>query len=193
MQCLINLETEQRSEAKMELIVLTSELMPGGKPNYTDVIRYPMIRDLVQAYGKKKMLAVLVLMVKDLCSSLNVVRNMNEDQMLEAASMLLDECGNFRLEDYVMMFSLGKRGQLVKIMDRIDLQMISDMMDAYWEKRKAAAEVLTESDARHYDTLGPVARTVDNYHPEDARLLQAGEGVSAAIQGLKEVLRSNDK
>jgi hypothetical protein len=43
----------------------------------------------------------------DFCSSINVLRNMNEDQMIEAAAMLIAECGNFRLEDYVMMFSMG--------------------------------------------------------------------------------------
>lgn len=130
---------------------MASELMPGGKPRYLDVIHFPMIRDLVKSEGKKKMLAVLVIMVKDLCSSLNVVRNMNEDQMIEAAAMLLDECGNFRLEDYVMMFSMGKRGQLVKIYDRIDLQVITAMMDEYWEKRKAIGDLLQENEVNHYD------------------------------------------
>ena len=136
MQCLIKLETPDKTEAKMELISLTSELMPAGVPSFLEIVKYPMIRDLIAEIGKKKMLAILVLLVKDFCSSINVIRNMNEDQMIEAGAMLLDECVNFRLEDYVMMFSLAKRGQLIKILDRIDLQLIGEMMDKYWEKSR---------------------------------------------------------
>lgn len=79
-------------------------------------------------------------MVKDLSSSINVVRNMNEDQMIEAAAMLLDECDNFRLEDYQMMFAMAKRGTLVRILDRLDINIISQMMDEYYTRRRMAGE-----------------------------------------------------
>src|SRR4051812_4913807 len=92
-QCLISMDVpERKSEAKMELITLTSNLMPGGNPTYLDVIKYPMVRSLVEEVGKKAMLKVIYLLVKDFCSSLNVVRNMNQDQLIESASMLIDEC-----------------------------------------------------------------------------------------------------
>lgn len=64
--------------------------------------------------------------------------------MIEASAMLLDECDNIRLEDYTMMFALAKRGGLIKIYDRIDLQVISDIFDAYWIKRMTAAEKARE-------------------------------------------------
>lgn len=188
MQCLIKLETPTKTEAKMELISLTSELMPGGVPSFLEVIKYPMVRDLISEIGKKKMLAILVLLVKDFCSSINVVRNMNEDQMIEAGAMLLDECGNFRLEDYVMMFSLAKRGQLIKILDRIDLQLIGEMMDKYWDKRNSVAQVFIENSQNHYDSLGSTKRIEEEYHHEDAKILRAGERLSATIQLMKDKL-----
>src|SRR5205085_8339473 len=126
---------------------LTSSLMPAGNANFLDVIKYPMIISLVRDHGKKRMLKVIYLLVRDFCSSLNVVRNMNQDQMIEAASMLTEECGNFRLEDYAIMFSIGKRGELVKIYDRIDLSIITQMLDEYWKRRQAAAEKLEESES----------------------------------------------
>ena len=132
------MEGPDRSDAKMDLVARVSELMPAGKPNFISIPKYPAIVTLIESEGKKKMLAIMVLLVKDFCASLNVVRNMNEDQMIEAGSLLLDECGNFRLEDYVTMFSLAKRGGLVKIYDRIDLQVITDMLDEYWKRRKKA-------------------------------------------------------
>lgn len=153
LQCLIKLETGERSEAKIELAMMTNELMPKGKPDLLKVRQYPMISKLAEEMGRRKMMAILVLIVKDFCSSLNVVRNMNEDQMIEAAAMLLEECDNFRIEDYVIMFSMVKRGQLVKIYDRIDLQFISQIMDEYWLVRHRAGVAKQDEEYNAVESL----------------------------------------
>ena len=142
---------DTQSEGKMELLSATSELMPQGVPNYIEVIKYPTITKLCQEHGKKSLRMAISLLVRDLCNSLNVVRNMNEDQIIEAAAMLLDECGDFRLEDYVMMFSLAKRGQLVNIMDRIDIDTIGKMLDVYWQKRYQEGQRAQEQQIRGYE------------------------------------------
>lgn len=153
MQCLISLELpEMRSDAKMELVLAVNTLMPEGRPDYLGMRKYEPIRDLVQKEGKKKMLAVLVLMVKDFCSSINVVRNMTEDQMIEAAAMLLEECGNFRLEDYLLMFAMAKRGHLAKTYDRIDIQLITAFLDEYWQHRKEAGERQLDNEVREVES-----------------------------------------
>src|SRR4051794_12333086 len=86
-QCLIRMDvSETKAEAKMEFLSLTSNLMPGGNPIYVDMINYPMIRGLIELHGKKTMVKVVYLMIRDFCTSLNVVRNMNEDQMIETAA-----------------------------------------------------------------------------------------------------------
>lgn len=191
MQCLIRLETAERSEAKMELVLMTQELMPEGKPRYLDVVRYPQIRELIQTEGRKKMLSVLVLMVKDFCSSLNVVRNMNEDQMIETAAMLLDECDNFRLEDYVMMFSMAKRGELVKIYDRIDMQLISEIMDAYWLRRQEAARRMEEDEDKRLASIGPQQRLNESMHPQDQKALEQFTNLSAAFDHLRSKIKES--
>lgn len=187
LQCLIKLESEQlRSEAKMELVIMTSELMPKGKPSFLEVVKYPMISQLVQTEGRRKMLAVLVLLVKDFCTSLNVVRNMNEDQMIEAASMLLDECGNFRMEDYLMMFAMAKKGALdVKILDRIDIQVIAQILDDYWKHRHRAGKKAQEEEGDHIDTLGPVMRQLEHMDPTEAKLINQADGLLGAMGELK--------
>lgn len=146
-------------QAKMDLLEMFSELMPEGRPNFLGVVKYAPIRELIKQRSKKEMLVILSLLVKDFCASMNVVRNMNEEQMIEAAALLLDECSNFRLEDYVMMFQLAKRGELVKIYDRIDLQIITAMMDEYWKKRKEAGEKGLDEESKHLDSLGNPQRT----------------------------------
>lgn len=148
-----------KTDGKMELIKISSELMPSGKPNFLSVVKYPMIKDLIIQRGEVEIYTVLFLLVKDFCASMNVVRNMNEDQMIEAAGMLLDECGNFRLEDYVMMFQMAKRGELFDIHDRIDLQVITRMLDAYWDKRHTAGEEIVATEICHFDTIGNPTRT----------------------------------
>lgn len=161
-QCLIKLEApEYKAEAKMELLSMTGDLMPSGKPTFLEVIKYPMIQQLIAEHGKKTMLKVLFLLVKDFCGSLNVVRNMTEDQMIEAAAMLIDECGNFRIEDYVMMFSMAKKGELVKIYDRMDIQIITAILDEYWQRRYRAANKETEFEVNKLDALGPQMRGAD--------------------------------
>jgi hypothetical protein len=129
-------------------MAMTSELMPAGKPNFKELKNYPTIAQLTAEYGKYTMLKVIHLMVVYLCNSINVVRNMNEDQKIEAAHMLLNECGNFRLEDYQMLFAMGKRGTLVKIMDRLDIQVVTKMLDEYWKLRHQAGEQLYEEELR---------------------------------------------
>lgn len=142
---------QQRQEGKVDLITLTSELMPKGVPNLLGVVKYPQIERLGQEIGKKGVLLLILTLVKDLCSSINVVRNMSEDQMLETASMLLDECGDFRLEDYVIMFSMLKRGQLVKIYDRIDTGLVGDAMNEYWFMRRNAGRRHQEEEVNHFE------------------------------------------
>lgn len=86
---------------------------------------------------------------------------MTEDQMIEAAAMLINECGNFRIEDYVMMFSMAKKGELVKIFDRVDIQLVTAIMDEYWQRRYHAGSKETEGEITRLDALGPQIRGAD--------------------------------
>lgn len=149
---------ENKFMAKMELTEIVSDLMPGGVPKFLEVVKYPKVSDLA-IQNKPRTLLLISIMVRDFCSSLNVVRNMNEDQIIEAAGMLMDESDNMRLEDYTMMFALAKRGGLVKIYDRIDLQVISDIFDAYWIKRSNAAIKAEEEAVNSQETQMPMMRT----------------------------------
>lgn len=178
----------------MELVMLTNDLMPAGKPKFMDVVKYPKISNLVASEGRKRMLTIMVLMVKDFCTSMNVVRNMNEDQMIESANMLLEECDNFRMEDYIMMFSMAKKGTLeVKIYDRIDIQLIAQIMDAYWLQRKHAGKKSQEENAERFDTMGVTTRTKELMSPEEARQLGAADGMDRVVGIIREIsIRSAD-
>jgi hypothetical protein len=176
---------EKKTEAKMELMARVSELMPAGKPDFLSMVKYPKVVDLVKEHGRMKIHTVLFLMVKDFCSSMNVVRNMNEDQMIEVAAMLIDEADNFRLEDYTIFFSMAKRGMLGKIYDRVDTQVISQLLDEYWNQRREKAYQAEQDPVKHYDSLGSTTRAEETINPQDAKLMNMAEGLAGAIGELK--------
>jgi hypothetical protein len=174
-----------RALAKMEMLQSVAELMPGGVPRYTEMVKFPKISDLVQTRGRAEMHKILAVLVQNFCNSFNVVRNMNEDQIFEAAAMLLDECTNFRVEDYTVMFTQAKRGELVKVYDRIDLSVISELMDKYFENRAAAARIEQEKEAQQYDSMGSNRRIAEDINPGDG--LPAGS--TLAIPGMDELMK----
>ncbi len=185
-ECLSKLEhPDFKRDAKMELLSIAGNLAPAGKPDFLNVIRYPTLQGLIERNGRKTMLKVVFMLVKDFCASVNVVRNMNEDQMIEAAAMLIDECDNFRLEDYVMMFSLAKRGELVKLFDHIDLSIISQILDEYWSRRQRAALHMQDQECHRLDYQGPAIRMIDTVNPQDAQLSKAAEKLAGVMGDLK--------
>ena len=176
---------DQKIDAKFELVQLTGALMPKGKPSFLQVVQYPKISDMVLKNGSPLMLKIIFLIVKDFCSSVNVVRNMNDSQMIEAASMLLDECDNFRLEDYMMMFSMAKRGDLVKIFDRLDISVVTAIMDEYWQRRKTAGKAEQEQAIQRLDGLGNTTTQIELMNPQDAKMIKSIDGISGAFGALK--------
>lgn len=137
-------DDEVRKEAKLQLINHCAELMPQGKPNYAILRNYRPLPALINQFGRKCITKAVFMLVKQFCGSLNLVRNMNEDQMIEAAAMLVEEAGTFRLEDYLVMFAMAKKGELGKILDRMDIQVIMTMLDEYWRRRNEAGKRLQE-------------------------------------------------
>lgn len=138
-------------QAKISMELATRKLLCNGVPKFEEVRLFKPLGTLIDENGEAVIHAALFCLVWDFCQSVNVVRNMTEGQMIEAAGFLMSECGNFRLEDYVLMFTMAKRGQLIKIMDRVDVPMIGQMLDAYWTYRDIEGKKLLEKEFSSYD------------------------------------------
>lgn len=184
--------------AKLEYGKAIKALFQDGKPNYLGVVQFPQIRDLVKDNGEPVVLLLIAVMVRDYCASVNVARNMNEDQILEAAAMLMEEAGNFRLEDYAMMFAQAKRGKLVKVYERIDLTTITDMADAYFAERRDAKINQQEQEIERLEVQAPHTAPKQIYStPEDRRqgndLDYKLTRLSGAISGIGTELRQKFK
>lgn len=187
---------ESHALARAEIFRITAELMPAGKPNYTAVIRYPKISDLVQELGEPVMGTILSEIIRQFCASLNVARNMNAQQIVEAAAMLLNECDNFRLEDYVVMFQMAKRGDLgVNFYERIDIETIARIMDAFWDRRHDAGNVIRDADTLN-DKQGDFRRQAPalgiKYGKDDRVMRSDSSGMIGGLAAIREMLKPQD-
>ena len=135
-------------EDKMGIAILTSQLISeSSKPDYAKIRTMQAIRVLEPSIGRAETVDLIFKIVASFCSGLNVVRNMNEYQMIDTAIFLRDEAFDYkhldcdyRLEDFAVMFTLAKRGKIGKIMDRIDCSVIAQILDEYHFIRKRERE-----------------------------------------------------
>lgn len=148
-----------REKGAIAIVSAASELMPNGDPDFSKIKYFPSISQLKSEVGNANLHKLLIVLIKNYCSSVNVPegKNMNEDQMIEAAGFLLDECDNYRIEDYVIMFTLAKRGKLVmernrsitgRIFDRVDIQLISEFKSNYDLLRRQGEDSIREEELR---------------------------------------------
>lgn len=163
------------------LMEMVGEMMPAGQPAFIWARYHPSIPQLVAECGKATIMKAVFMLIKDFSQSINVVRNLSEDQMIEIAHQLVAEAGSFRLEDYAMMFALAKRGKLVKIMDRLDMEVISKMVDEYDRQSGAAGQQARDADFQATEDLGPSSRASDG----KSRMEIVGE----KMDGLAEAMR----
>jgi hypothetical protein len=144
--CLLNLQNNNQPLSPIQLVELASELLPKGNPNFKAMRNFTPIKVLLdnESATITDIRCALLVLVKNFSESINVVRNLNETQAVEITEMLIDECGDFRLEDYFIMFQLAKRGKIGDIRDRIDIQLICKLRNEYKHYRDIEGEKLLE-------------------------------------------------
>lgn len=147
---LVNLVVNKANITPIMLTELASELMPKGEPNFKAIAQYTPIQKMLDLglASRTDLREILTILVMNFSESLNVVRNLNATQAVEIVEMLIEECGDeksgFRVEDYFLMFQLAKRGEIGDIRDRIDIQLISKLLDEYWHFRYKEGKRLRE-------------------------------------------------
>lgn len=149
---------QQETAAKMQLVSMSSKLIPGGVVSFKSLEQCASLKAIQQEMGITEVQTLLLLLIKNFCNSMNVVRNMSEDQAIECAVYLHDECRDFTLEDYIIMFTLAKRGKLGKILDHVDIAVIAGIHSEYLAIRQA--EFRKIHDERNKWTPPPPDKTV---------------------------------
>lgn len=157
-----------------------------GNPNFLLHFKRPSIEFLRARMEEKQLMKVLYLVVSDFCRSINVAQNMNEDQVLEACYWLLTDSRSFWIEDYILMFDLVKKGKLVKIYNRIDRFVISEIREAYWQLRH---DTMHQRYLDWYNKVSPEGRDSD-YSRSDERKMDSGlNKLSGIINDMKNKMK----
>lgn len=131
-------------EGKIELVNAGVRLIPKGEIAFNELENYPSLVSITKELGITKTQTLIALLITNFTKSFNVVRNMSEDQILECAVYIFEECNDFTIEDYVIMFTLAKRGKLGDILDHIDMRVIADIHKEYSRRRQIAFKVINE-------------------------------------------------
>ena len=128
------------SDNKGEYLRALKVIFPSGVCNYTEILdNGSSISSMVTNLGEKPTAAILTAMLIKFSQSFNVVRNLSADQIEELAyDFVINDDWGFRLEDYVAAFQMAKTGVIGDIRDRLDIEVINDILDQYFTRRMSA-------------------------------------------------------
>lgn len=198
------------TNSKMEFIKYTNSLYnAAGEPDFAE-FKYnrTTIATLSKSINKSILISDIYLVIKSFTESLNVKRNMTEDQQVEAAATLFRKTVSDgyleTLEDVIVFFQGCKEGRYGTIMDRIDLQTIMAMRENFLNFRHDINNALVYEDVPGYDRQENIVSVRDIYdeykrktvlknEDKDRQLSEKVNRLGATLKNLKDKLYGNDK
>lgn len=140
--------------------------LQGGVVQFDKLLSLSMsarIPSLTHDYGFEKIHQLLIVMLKAFNDSLNLIRPMTDEQVVEIGYELVmtTEEDQLSIEDYVLFFKGAKEGKYGKILDRLDQQTVFQMLEEYRQARHIAFVKIKEEEHLQYKALGPADRTVE--------------------------------
>ena len=127
---IINIEKEDYVTAKINFAKRAHELIKAN-----DFRSYPTIKNLISETNNGIVLTVLSALIKDFSKSFNVVRNITENQVIEVCVILISQYEHLTIEDCIVLLEFAKSGRLTTVRDRIDVQVLLEIITAYDEYR----------------------------------------------------------
>lgn len=134
---------------------------------------YPSLAKIKTYYGEAKANAVVVEMLTDFISFLNIGKTMNVEQITETARLMQDYFPHFNLADMKLFFSKMKMGYYGKFYDRIDGQEILSKLDIYNQERMDEFE-RSNSDAHNQSKKEE--RNNGQFHPTVLAAIKSAVG-----------------
>lgn len=119
---------------------------------------------LVTQYGKEKIHGLLIVMLTDFCNFYNVIRPMSAIQIVDCAFELINTSieDYLGIEDFTIFFQGAKNGKYGKIYDRLDQQIIFDMLEMYRQERHEKYMSVKEEKESNYKAAGDSFRLCDD-------------------------------
>jgi hypothetical protein len=122
---------------------------------------YSRIPNLTHVYGIEEIHAILSVLLTSFNNSLNLIRPMSKEQIVECAyeMVLTTEEDQLSIEDYVLFFRGAKTGKYGRILDRLDQQTIFSMLEEYRSERHRQYMKIKEERHQSQKAMGPSERT----------------------------------
>jgi len=103
----------------------------GGTPNWIKIKDQTQLSVVAKKEGRHNVLKFLVIALSGLNDALNVGKGMNDDQIVEIASDLLEDYYFYRLVDFSICFKNIRKGLYGKMYDRFDQETLYGMVAQY--------------------------------------------------------------
>jgi hypothetical protein len=128
------------------------------------------IPNLTHIYGFEAIHEILIVLLTSFSNSLNLIRPMNSDQIVECAHELVmtTQEDQLSIEDYVLFFKGAREGKYGKILDRLDQQTIFEMLEQYRQRRHEQYLRIKEEKEVNYKAL-PVNDRIADLFPQSEK------------------------
>ena len=100
-----------------------------------------LLKNLQKEISEVGLMTIISTLVLKTANFFNVGKNITEDQAINTAVLILEKYPYETLEDFVMVFKMAKKGELGKVYDRIDPQVIFEWCNQYFEKKAEIREI----------------------------------------------------
>ena len=108
----------------------------ADKPNLPAILgQGTQISVLRLVEGLEKTASIVGLLINDFCSNFNTRYPMSAEQIADLAIELITDYWTYKLEDFIVFFSLARRGVYGKVYDRVDASVILGMLGVYHKQR----------------------------------------------------------
>jgi hypothetical protein len=121
-------------------IAMVKYYSESNSPKFEALLKIPVsdrLPELTKKLGIKDMGKILMAEITKFQNCYNVVRPMNPDQIAQCAYSLIQtaEEDYLSLEDVILFLEGAKQGKYGKVYDRLDQQIIFEMMEQYRDER----------------------------------------------------------
>jgi len=139
----------------------------------------PSLYRLRQENGESSITAYISAWLINIAEFLNVNRGLTENQIIETASLIVENFGSLTLADVYYVFTQAKLGRYKMMYERLDGQMILNWFDNHFNERIEASETFSmrehEENKKLISNLVGEQRTSQDQKSTYKKLAQLGQ------------------
>ena len=119
------------SSSPLDFHMLVSEYTKNDLPDIPKVLKQKQLSTLRQELGHRDLIKFVYALLADLSKSFNVSKGMDEGQLIECATNIIDDFYGFRLIDFAICFRKAKKNCYGKVFNRLDMPTVYEWLTKY--------------------------------------------------------------